>query len=400
MGYKPEVSRRAMAVVSVYTMPREHLNRRWPNHTAGDTVSIHAVELGDIRTRLAALGADDIRAVVPASDVSVDKADTLAEELRLPGNGARFALARRDKSVMRQTAARAGLRIPRFELVATSADIPRAARAVGFPAFAKQTTGGSSHGVRLLSRPQDADDHATLHRLDHFGRPVQGWLVEQYVRGRELGVNTFSHDGVHHVIDIWEYRQPDSRDYSFPYWDWAQIPRDDPDWPAAIDYVFQVLAAFGVRVGPCHTEIKITEEGPQLIELGARLPAYPMIDAWIAHSDLDAHGQTLASRLGEMPRIASRPVRHDAFCGAAAIRHDGPPGRLVEMRGLDKVERLPGVDKVLVGYRAGDLVPTTGSIRTIPVRVSVSAPDHRELVDRLAAVRGTVQLVIAPAGAR
>ncbi|GHJ40809.1 ATP-grasp domain-containing protein [Streptomyces sp. TS71-3] len=395
IGFKFQVAERGMAVVSVYTMPREHVQTRWPDHTVGDTVSIYAAELGEIRAGLAELGAD-IRAVVPGFDVAVDKADTLAEEFGLPGNGARLALARRDKFLMREIAAQAGVRIPRYVLVEDATGIARAADVVGFPAFVKQTTGAASHGTRLLSRPQDAEDLSALHRTDHFGRPVQAWLVEQYVRGRELGVNFFSHDGAHHVVDIWEYRQPDDRDYSFPYWDWAQIPPDDPDWQTAVDYVRLVLDTFGVRIGPSHTEIKISAGEACLIELGARLPAYPMIDAWIAHSDLDPHRQALACRLGEVPKIATAPVKLDGFCGANAIRNDGPAGRLVEIHGLDKVELLPGVDKVVVEYKAGDIVPTTDSIRTIPVKVSVSAPDYQELLQRLAAVRDTVELVMEP----
>lgn len=394
-NFKPEVAARGLAVISVYTMPREHVRTRWPDHAVGDTVSVYATELDEIRTRLAELDAD-IRAVVPASDVAVDKADTLAEEFGLPGNGARLARARRDKYAMRETAARSGIRIPRYVLAEDTSDIPAAARAIGFPAFVKQTTGASSHGVRLLSRPQDTADLSDLPRTDHFGRPVQAWLVEQYVRGRELGVNLFSHDGVHHEVDIWEYRQPDNRDYSFPYWDWAQISTDDPDWATAAGFARQVLDAFGVRLGPSHTEIKISGGDAYLIELGARLPAGPMIERWLTRSDLDPYEQALACRLGEVPRIATTPVRFESYCGVCAIRNDGPAGRLVEIRGLDKVERLPGVDRLLVAYRPGELVPTTGTIRTIPVKVSVSAPDHPALLERLDAVRDAVELVIEP----
>ncbi|MFC9224062.1 ATP-grasp domain-containing protein [Streptomyces hygroscopicus] len=395
IGFKPKVAERGMAVISVYTMPPEHVRTRWPDHAVGDTVSIYATELGEIRARLDELEAD-IRAVVPTSDASMDKADILAEEFGLPGNGARRALARRDKSVMRETAALARIRIPRYLLVEDVSEIAGAADEVGFPAFVKPTTGGASHGVRLLSGPRDAEDLSALHRTDHFGQPVEAWLVEQYVRGRELGVNAFSHDGSHHIVDVWEYRQPDDRDYSFPYWEWAQISPDDPDWQTAADYVREVLDAFDVRCGPSHTEIKMSAGDAYLIELGARLPAYPMIDAFLAHSDLDPHRQTLAGRLGEVPKIASTPVTFDSFCGANAIRNDGAAGRLVEIRGLDKVERLPGVDKLVVSYRPGDMVPTTDSIRTIPVMVSVSAQNREELVQRLATVRDTVELVIEP----
>ena len=395
INFKPQAAERGMAVISVYTMPREHVRTRWPDHTVGDTVSLYAAELDEIRAQLAELGAD-IRAVVPASDVAVDKADVLAEEFGLPGNGARFALARRDKSVMRETAAQAGVRIPRYVLVEDVADIADAAHTVGFPAFVKPTTGGSSHGVRLLSGPRDTEDLSTLPRIDHFGRPVRAWLVEQYVRGRELGLDFFSHDGEHHVVDIWEYRQPDDRDYSFPYWNSVQIPRDDPDWQAAVDSVRQVLDAFGVRLGPSHTEIKISDGDPYFIELGARLPGFPMIDVLIEHSDLDPHRQALACRLGEVPRIATEPVRFDGLTGAAAFRNDGPAGRLVEIRGLDKVERLPGVDKVVVRRRPGDTLPMTEGMPTVPLWVLVSAPDHEELLRRMAAVRDTVELVIEP----
>ena len=393
--FKPLVAERGMAVVSVYTMPREYVVARWPRHREGEAVTLYAVELDEIRARLAELGFD-IRAVVPANDVAVAKADTLADELGLPGNGARLALARRDKSVMRETAARTGVRIPRFALARDPSAIARAALDVGFPSIVKQTAGAASHGTRLVSGPEDVEDLSALHRTDPFGRPVEAWLVEQYVRGRELGVNSFSHDGEHHVVDVWEYRQPDDRDYSFPYWEWAQISRDDPDWQLAVDFARQVLDAFGVGLGPCHTEIKVSGGEAYLIELGARLPAYPMVDAWIAHSDFEPHRQTLACRVGEVPRMAKEPVRFDAFCGANAIRNDGPPGRLVEIRGLDEVERMPGVDKLVVGYRAGDEVPTTDSIQTIPVKVSVSAPDRAELIRRMAEVRATVDLVIDP----
>jgi biotin carboxylase len=394
-NFKARAAERGMAVISVYTMPLDHIHARWPDHTVGDTVSLYATELDEIRAQLAELGAD-IRAVVPAFDVAVAKADTLAEELGLPGNGARHALARRDKFAMRETAARAGVRIPRYVLAEDATDIPRAARAVGFPAFAKQTTGAASYGVRLLSRPEDAEDLSSLPRTDHFGQPVEGWLVEQYVRGRELGVNFFSHDGTHHVLDIWEYRQPDDRDYWFPYYDYAQIPQDDPDWQTAVDYVRQVLDAFGVRCGPSHTEIKISDGQAYLIELGARLVAFPVIDAWMEHSDLDPHRQTLACRLGEVPRIATTPVRFDSVCGANAFRNDGPAGRLVEIRGLDKVEHLPGVDEVVIRRQPGDVVPTTEGIPTVPLWVRVSAPDHQELRRRMDAVRDAVEMVLEP----
>jgi biotin carboxylase len=209
-------------------------------------------------------------------------------------------------------------------------------------------------------------------------------------------VNCFSYQGKHQVVDIWEYRQPGEQDYSFPYWESAQIPQDDPDWQKAVDYVHQVLSAFGVTLGPSHTEVKVFEGEVYLMEIAARLPGGPMIDQWIAHSNLDPMQQALDCRLGKRPAFLDIPVRFDSFCGASAIRNDGPAGVLTEIRGLEDLAGTSGIDKVLLTYKVGDLVPTTDSVRNIPVGVWVSASDYATLVERLAHVRDTVELVIEP----
>ncbi|WP_323747889.1 ATP-grasp domain-containing protein [Catenulispora rubra] len=393
VNFKQQAADRGLAVVSVYTMPRGHIQDRWPDHTDGDDVSVYAAGLDEIRSALDQVHGD-VRGIVPASDVAVHTVDRLAEALGLPGNGAKLALARRDKAAMRENAQRAGLRIPAFEVIDDVRAVGPAAHRVGFPAILKQTSGAASHGTLLLRGPQDVQDLPPLHELDYFGRPVRSWLVEQYVRGRELAVNCISHDGRHHLVDVWEYRQPDDSDYSFPYWESAQIPHDDPDRDLVVAYVRDVLDAFGVRLGPSHTEVKVWDGRAYLMELGTRLPGGPMIDHWVAHSDLDPLQQTLGCRLGEEPAITTRPVRFDAFGGASAIRNDGPPGRLVEIKGLTEVGQLPGVDKVVVAFEAGAEIPTTDSVRNIPVGVWVHAPDHPTLLRRLADVRAAVELVI------
>jgi biotin carboxylase len=395
INFKSQSAQRGLAVISVYTTPREHIATRGPNVTAGDAASIFTSDVDEILEEILKLGADVV-GVVPVPDVAVHTADMLAAKLNLPGNGAELALARRNKAAMRETAALAGLRIPRFALVKDVQDIAAAAATVGFPAIVKQTVSAGSHGTRLLSCSEDADDNSTLLTLDYYGRPVEAWLVEQYVRGRELAVNCFSYQGKHQVVDIWEYRQPGEQDYSFPYWESAQIPQDDPDWQKAVDYVHQVLSAFGVTLGPSHTEVKVFEGEVYLMEIAARLPGGPMIDQWIAHSNLDPMQQALDCRLGKRPAFLDIPVRFDSFCGASAIRNDGPAGVLTEIRGLEDLAGTPGIDKVLLTYKVGDLVPTTDSVRNIPVGVWVSASDYATLVERLAHVRDTVELVIEP----
>ncbi|MER5357180.1 ATP-grasp domain-containing protein [Streptomyces sp. NPDC002785] len=395
--YKTEAHRRGFTTVSVYTVAKDVIAENWPDHADGDDISIYSADADEILARLDTLGVNLI-GVVPAMDSAVHLADTLADRMSLPGNGIARASARRNKADMRRVAVEAGLRIPRFVLVDSTAKIAAAASEIGFPAIAKHTTGAGSYGTYLLSTPEDAAQTSTMHAKNQFGWQVDEWLVEQYIRGRELAVNCFSHDGEHRIVDIWEYRQPDDSDYDFPYWESAKLPEDDPDWQAAADYVREALTAFEVRLGPSHTEVKIGPDGVHLMEVGARLPGGPMTDQWLAHTDLNPFEQALDCYLGVRPACLAAPVHFRQSCGASAIRNDGPPGILKEIRGLDEVRNMPGVDKVLSIYEPGDYVPVTDNTLNIPIGVWVSAPDYPGVVELLGRVRDTLELAIEPAG--
>ncbi|MFE1172491.1 ATP-grasp domain-containing protein [Streptomyces sp. NPDC058773] len=394
--FKSVTRRRGLAVVSVYTMPRQHVESRWPDHADGDDAGFYADDAGQILHGVESLGVELV-AVVAASESAVHLADVLADKLGLTGNDLALSPARRNKAAMRAAALDAGVRIPRFALVEDPAGIAPAAAGIGFPAIAKHTTGGGSHGARLLNSAEEAADISGLARRDHFGREVEEWLVEQYVRGRELAVNCFSHDGEHQVIDVWEYRQPDDSDYAFPYWELMQLAEDDPDRQRAADFVGEVLTALGVRLGPSHTEVKVAADGVYLIEMGARLPGGPLTEQWLAHSDLDPFEQTLDCYLGNRPACLETPPRFDALIGSSVIRNEGPAGVLTEIRGMEELLRKPGVDSVASVYAPGDVVPVTDSTKTIPLFISLAAPDRPALLDLMAWVRRTVELVIEPA---
>ncbi|CAM5719055.1 hypothetical protein SBADM41S_03700 [Streptomyces badius] len=138
--YKTEARRRGFSTISVYTVAQEVIAENWPDHADGDDVSVYSADADEILTRIDSLGVQLI-GVVPAMDSAVHLADTLAERLSLPGNGLAKAAARRNKADMRRVAAEAGLRIPRFVLVDSTAKIAAAASEIGFPAIAKHTTG-------------------------------------------------------------------------------------------------------------------------------------------------------------------------------------------------------------------------------------------------------------------
>lgn len=396
--FKDACAERGLAVHGIYTIDRAALTAMAPRHADGDARTDHGTDPAALAR---AVGAG-VAAVVPATEPGVLTAALLADRLGLPGNPAATAGARRDKRVMRRHAAARGVRVPRFETAGDTAAVADALRVVGTPAIVKPTGGAGSHNVFLLRSEADLHRVAGADRHDLFGGAIDEWLVEEYVRGREFAVNTFTVDGVHSVIDVWEYRLPDDADYDNPYWDFVQVGPDTPGVGAVLALALDVLDAFEVSLGPCHVEIKSPPDdpgSPVLIELGARLPGAGIPVLWERHSNLRPFADTLAVHLGERPGLAAAPPVFDGRIGLCFLRHDGPPGRLRRWHGLDEVRRMPGVDEVRVAAQPGQLLPTTGSLGTEAATVRLCAADDDALRGLIARVRATLVPEVEGVGA-
>ena len=389
--FKQACAESGHAVVGVYTVGPGELEALAPAHRTEDALSLYGQDPESLWGHLAC-AVRDVRAVIPATEPATHVAAVLAEQFGVPGNSVAAAPARRNKIAMRQLAARCGLAIPRFE-VAGPGMIADVGRRMGLPFIVKPPGGAASHNVHLIADEAQLSGFDGRNHRDLFGNPVDQWLAEEYVRGREFAVNTFSFGGQHAIIDTWEYRQLDEGDYDFPYQDFLQSESD----PEITSFALDVLRAFEVSVGPAHIELKVGARGPVLIEIGARLPGAAIPVLWQRHSDFEPYRDTLAAHLGIRPMVMRRPPAFGACVGMTFIRNDGPPGVLAALDGMAEVERLPGVDAVYVRARIGDQVPTSDHLGSELVKVELSAPSHPRLRQLATRVRQLISARIEPA---
>ncbi|MEU6347351.1 ATP-grasp domain-containing protein [Streptomyces sp. NPDC046977] len=360
-------------------------------------MSVQACDVDDAVRQVRASGFD-VRAVVPAHGATLHVADEIAARLGLPGNDPALGWARRNKSAMRTRAAQTGVRVPEFRLVHSLDGVAKAAHDIGFPVIVKQTMGTGSHGVSVITDAAALDEADRVPTVDLHGRPLTEWLVERYVRGREYAVNFCSADGDHRLIDMWEYRRPDDRDYDFPLWDIVQIGDDHPDYVRVERFVKRVLDEFGIRLGPSHIEVKCSRDGDEvyLIELAARFSGGPAVPMWTRHSDLRPFHDAVECYLGRRPDAIDGDHGFRAVLGSVVIRNDDAPGALVAVHGLGELSALPGVGDVLVEFGPGDHVPITNHNMCIPVSASVHGPDRASVLRTMAIARQAVRLEIAP----
>src|SRR5262249_49080320 len=117
-------------------------------------------------------------------------------------------------------------------------------------------------------------------------------LAQELIAGEEYVIDTVSWDGEHRPAAFWRYGKPAPEYATVGLFVTKELlPFEGALQEELFDYVRGVLDAVGIRFGPGHAEVKVTSEGPMLIEVAARLhggpKAHEMCRAAFGGSQLD-----------------------------------------------------------------------------------------------------------------
>lgn len=234
-----------------------------------DTIITHRGNLADTIEALRPL---DPVCIVPGTECGVELADALAPAV-IPerANVAGLAAARRHKGAMREALVAEGVpavrQICTDSVDAVAAWIDREGLG-GQDLIVKPPKSAGTDGVTSVLAGQDWRPAFTalLHHRNKLDLINDEVLVQERLIGTEYVVDTFSHDGIHTVVDICRYRK---RGTVYDSMEW--VPYDLATYGELLDYTSAVLDALGVRFGAAHSEIMMTPDGPRLIETGVRL---------------------------------------------------------------------------------------------------------------------------------
>ncbi|MFJ5265772.1 ATP-grasp domain-containing protein [Streptomyces sp. NPDC088387] len=352
-------------------------------HVPGDFVA-DIVHDGDLDATVAAVAAFSPAAVICGGESGVEFADLLAARLGLPGNSTRLSAARRDKHLMIETVRAAGLRAARQLRATDPGELAAWHREIGGRVVVKPLRGAGSHGVSFCDTPEEsAAALAALAGVDDvFSRPNEGAVAQEYLPGTEYMVNTVSRDGVHHVCEVWRTGRVSANGIVDLCDSLSLIDSGSRVVAPLRAYGFKVLDALGIRQGPAHLEIRMTPDGPCLVEVGAR----------IAGGNIPATaGLGIgASQLDWTVEAFLRPERFHARAGTpyqvrryAAIAGMVSPveGVLSTYRGIGEIERLESFHALVTPVRPGQEIARTVNDLTYPVVVTL-VHDLEEVVQR------------------
>ena len=205
----------------------------------------------------------------------------IAERLGLRCNPAGAVAATRNKRLMRERLAKAGVPGPAFTTVAVSEDPAAAARRVGYPCVLKPLVLSASRGVIRADDPEGfvAAFRRVAAILDDpevraIGEGTDQILVESFVPGAEVALEGLLADGALSVLALFD--KPDPLDGPFfeetIYVTPSRLP--EATQRAIADVTAQAARALGLEEGPLHAELRLdartSPPQPVMLELAAR----------------------------------------------------------------------------------------------------------------------------------
>ncbi len=300
-----------------------------------------------------------ISGIVPASDGAAVIAALAAGRLGLPANPPEAARRTADKHASRMALAAAGVPVPTFRLHTLDEDAEAAARIAAYPCVLKPLVLSGSRGVIRADDP--AGFVSAWRRIERIlrgarreRRPVEGpagrqLLVESFVPGAEVAVEGLLRGGELELLALFD--KPDPLDG--PYFEetiYVTPSRHPAAAQAAIaDVTARACRALGLVEGPIHAELRLSPDGPIVLEVAAR-----SIGGLCSRTLRFGAGMTLEEVL--VAHAIGSPlerIRRDA--GAAGVMMIPIPraGILHGVSGIDAARAVPGVEDVVITAPAG-----------------------------------------------
>lgn len=361
---------------------------RYP-YVAQDGIDTRVLDTADpaaVLDTCAHLQADGgLAGVASSSEYFVSTAAQAAAKFGLPAaDGAAIARCR-DKEAQRQALAAGQVPVPAFRAVTDVPSALAAAREIGYPVVLKPVTGSGSVGVRLCRDRGEAEQWAgeLLGRAtDERGNPVPTRiLVESAVSGTEFSVETF--DGA--VVAV-VAKHIGAEPYFVEIGHDIPAPVTDDAAKALGDTALDALAALGLGWGAAHTELRLSADGPVVIEVNPRLAGGMIPIAIRAALGVDLVDAVIARAAGQDPTPAG------AAAGHAAVRFllAGQEGRVAAVDGVDAAAGAPAVVAVTTSTAVGRSVTITHSFQDRLGCVVATGPDAAAAAGHAEAALGQI----------
>jgi len=191
--------------------------------------------------------------------------DAISEKLGLRTNGTN--LKRLNKKRQQDLVAAKGLRAARQAGGKKFSDIETFLQTEVYPIVVKPTGYSGYDGAKLCHNFEEAKAHFEFLMSVQQNEEDDEVVCQEFLRGREYLVDNVSRDGEHKTTMVWVHDKRPANGSSFVYFGLLPVESGSIEGSLVISYARAVLDTLGVRNGPSHTSIMMTDTGPCLVEM-------------------------------------------------------------------------------------------------------------------------------------
>ena len=316
------------------------------------------------------IGADEIErfagghpldTIVAVDDGGALVAARAARRLELPYNSVASVEATRNKALLRERIAAAGIASPEYHVLATSDDPRAAAAALTYPVVLKPLALSASKGV---IRANDAEEFVaafervggilgTVDALTECGAELANRvLVEGYVPGIEVSIEGILDGGRLRVLAIFD--KPDPLEGPFfeetIYVTPSRLAENEQ--ARIIEVTEQACQALGLVDGPVHAELRLNADGVFPLDIAAR-----SIGGLCSRTLSFGTGMSLEELLLRHAIGADVPSYERQESAAGVMMIPIPKaGTLHAVSGEAEAEALPLIESVTISMHTGSSV--------------------------------------------
>ena len=286
-----------------------------------------------------------------ATDMPMRTVAAVAEEMGLIAVNEDTAFKATNKAAMREALKEYGVPIPEFFRVSDYNEYQTATSRFKTAFIVKPADSSGSRGICLVENIEDADAAKSAYDYSRQYSRCGDVLVEEFMHGPEVSVETLSVDGVCNVIQITDKITTGAPHFvEMGHSQPTQLPIETAVKIAEVAKAAN--KALGIMNGPSHTEIIVTAEGPKIVELGARLGGDCITTHLVPLSTgVDMVENCIKIALGEKPDIECK------FNKGSAIRYfQQTAGVIKKISGLDKAADICGVKEIQTVYGVNDKI--------------------------------------------
>ena len=280
-----------------------------------------------------------------ASDMPMRTVAIVAKELNLIGISEETAIKATNKVKMRDALYENNVPCPVYFKVNEKEEYKKSVNQIknmNCKCIVKPADNSGSRGIYLISNYEENEIDTAFKYSKKYSRDGD-ILVEEYMEGPEVSVETLSIDGKCNVIQI-----TDKLTTGAPYFvemGHSQPSELDIETKKKIkEIAIAANHAIGIENGPSHTEIKITQNGPKIVELGARLGG----------DNITTHLVTLSTGVDmvecciniALGKKADFKIKYNK--GSAIKYFNQNAGKIISINGIKEASTIEGVQQIVL----------------------------------------------------